>query len=155
MSIPLRHTTDERSAGRPRHDLGRTLTARIAAILAGRRPATRILDECPRVGTLTLVVADLAAAAAAWSTRLGGHGEPLDPAEFDEPGLAQQFDLGPCPLILFQPTEDTDAGDFLRDHGDGLYTITLRGSTLPTARQWTAHYPLVPLPPPPYALSSS
>ena len=127
MAIPLRTIDTNKQGGAiPRRDLRRTLTARLAAFLAGQRPATPLLDHCPPVTALTVVVGDLASAAALWSARLGGHGEPLDPAQFDEPGLAQQFDLGPCPLILFEPADDTAAGEFLRAHGDGLYTVALR-----------------------------
>lgn len=128
MAIPLRAiNTANRCGVPPRRDLRRILTARLAAFLAGQqRPAAPLRDHCPSVAALTLVVGDLASAAAIWSARLGGHGEPLDPAQFDEPGLAQRFDLGPCPLILFEPADETAAGEFLRTHGEGLYSVALR-----------------------------
>jgi len=127
MAIPLRTIrTNDRSGATPRRTLRRTLTARLAAFLTGQHATARFPAPCPSVAALTLVVGDLAGAAAIWSARLGGHGEPLDPAQFDEPGLAQQFDLGPCPLILFEPADDTAAGEFLRAYGEGLYTIALR-----------------------------
>ncbi len=127
MAIPLQAVNTTKQGGAmPRRDLRRTFTARLAAFLAGQRPAATSLASCPSVAALTLVVGDLASAAAIWSARLGGHGEPLDPAQFDEPGLAQQFDLSPCPLILFEPADDTAAGEFLRTHGEGLYTVALR-----------------------------
>ena len=105
-------------------DLYRALAARLDATLAGRRSPNRILDNCPPLCALTVVVADLAAAARDWTARLGAHGEAPDPAQFTEPGLAQQFALGPCTLILFQPAEGIAADRFLRDHGDGLYATT-------------------------------
>jgi hypothetical protein len=108
-------------------DLRRALSARLAATLAGRRPVARLLDDCPAFDALTVVVADLAVAAAAWAALLGGHGEAPDPVALVEPGLAQQFALGPCTLLLFQPAEGTAAADFLRCHGDGLYTAAPAG----------------------------
>lgn len=105
-------------------DLRRALTARLAAILAGRRPVARLLDDCPPFAALTVVVADLAAVAAAWTAFLGTHGTPPEPARFAEPGLAQEFALGPCALILFQPAAGTAAEHFLLRHGDGLYAAT-------------------------------
>lgn len=105
-------------------DLHRALAARLDATLAGRRPLARLLDDCPPLTALTIVVADLATAARAWTAQLGAHGEAPDPAQFTEPGMAQQFALGPCTLLLFQPAEGTAADRFLRDCGDGLYTLT-------------------------------
>lgn len=146
MAIPLRVSNIQNQRGAtPRRDLRRTLAARLTAFLAGNRAAATALDACPAVTALTLVVADLASAAAIWSARLGGHGEPLDPAQFDEPGLAQQFDLGPCPLILFEPADDTAAGEFLRTHGEGLYGVALRDDapTRPDFASLFARYPVL------------
>lgn len=145
MAVPLRVVNTVKQGGAtPRRDLRRTLTARLAAFLAGQRPAAPLVDACPTMTALTVVVGDLASAAALWSARLGGHGEPLDPAQFDEPGLAQQFDLGPCPLILFEPADDTAAGEFLRAHGDGLYTVALRDGA-PTTSALAALFARFPL----------
>lgn len=144
MAIPLPASgTDRQGGATPRRDLRRAIAARLAAVLAGQRPATPFLNRCPAVTALTIVVGDLASAAAVWSARLGGHGEPLDPAQFDEPGLAQQFDLGPCPLILFEPADDTAAGEFLHTHGEGLYTVALRDNepTPPALTSLFARFP--------------
>jgi len=146
MAIPLSAIgTNNQGGTPPRRDLWRTLATRLAAFLAGQRPAAPVFAPGPAVTALTVVVGDLASAAAVWSARLGGHGEPLDPAQFDEPGLAQQFDLGPCPLILFEPADDTAAGEFLRTHGEGLYTVALRDDapTPPALATLFAHYPLL------------
>ena len=146
MAIPF-GTTDTNMPGgaTSRRNLRRTLAARLAEFLAGQRPAATALDDCPAVTALTLVVGDLTSAAAIWSARLGGHGEPLDPAQFDEPGLAQQFDLGPCPLILFEPADGTAACEFLRTHGAGLYTVALRDDAPPPTALASlfAHYPIL------------
>jgi hypothetical protein len=150
MAIPLRaNNTNNQRGATPHPALRRTLTARLAAFLAGQRSAATALDACPTVTALTLVVGDLASAAASWSARLGGHGEPLEPAQVDEPGLAQQFDLGPCPLILFEPADDTAAGEFLRTHGEGLYGVGLRDDapTQPEYRTLFARYPVLSLQP--------
>lgn len=121
-------------------DLRRALAARLDATLAGRRPVAQILADCPQLTTLTLVIADLAAVANAWAARLGTHGEPPDPAQFDEPGLAQQFDLGSCTLILFQPAEGTAADIFLCTNGGGLYATSPALAPMQHAR------PFSPLP---------
>ncbi|HEY8599019.1 MAG TPA: hypothetical protein VIL85_11345 [Thermomicrobiales bacterium] len=146
MAIPLKAIIARGQGGAtPRHDLRHTLAARLAAFLVGGRFTAPIPDPDLAVTALTVVVGDLATAAAVWSARLGGHGEPLDPAQFDEPGLAQQFDLGPCPLILFEPADHTAAGEFLRTHGEGLYTVALRDNepTPPALAALFARFPVL------------
>jgi hypothetical protein len=82
--------------------------------------------EDEQVVAVTLVVADLVAASAAWSARLGMVACAVEPELLDEPGLARGFDLGPCRLLLLEPADDSAAGDFLREHGPGFYAIVLR-----------------------------
>jgi hypothetical protein len=79
----------------------------------------------PGLTGLTLVVHDLASAGAALSAHLGTVGHAADPADLDEAGLAQIFELGGCTLLLIEPGDDTDAGRFLQAHGPGVYRITL------------------------------
>jgi hypothetical protein len=74
---------------------------------------------------LTLVVDDLASAGATLTARFGMTGRAADPADLDEAGLAQIFELGECRLLLIEPADDTDAGRFLQAHGPGVYRITL------------------------------
>jgi hypothetical protein len=81
---------------------------------------------------LTLVVNDLASAGAALAAHLGTIGHAADPAELDEAGLAQVFELGNCRLLLFEPADDTDAGHFLQEHGPGVYRITLGAPRSPS-----------------------
>src|SRR5262245_22926685 len=94
-------------------------SSRSAGAARGRRPAGR--------AGLTLVVGALAAAGAVLAAHLGGAGRAVDPAELDEAGLAQAFDLGDCRLLLIEPGDDTEAERYLLAHGPGLYRITLGG----------------------------
>jgi 4-hydroxyphenylpyruvate dioxygenase-like putative hemolysin len=119
------------------------------------RPISMPLDHTPessapaedgQVVALTLVVADLVAASAAWSARLGATARAVEPEHLDEPGLAQGFDLGPCRLLLLEPSDDSDAGDFLRDHGPGLYAIALRDGRRLSPEPGTSFDLLAPLP---------
>jgi hypothetical protein len=74
---------------------------------------------------LTLVVNDLASAGGMLAARLGTAGRAADPADLDEAGLAQIFELGDCRLLLIEPADETDAWRFLREHGPGVYRIAL------------------------------
>mgnify|MGYP002336526489 CR=1 FL=1 len=99
-----------------------------------------------QIVALTLVVADLVAAGAAWSARLGVVTRAVEPEMLDEPGLAQGFDLGPCRLLLLEPADDSAAGDFLRDHGPGLYAIALRDGRRLSPELGASFALLAPLP---------
>lgn len=89
--------------------------------------ATRRL-RIPGLTGLTLVVDDLAAAGAALADHLGRVGRAVDPADLDEAGLAQVFDLGDYKILLIEPADDTDAARFLFTHGPGVYRIMLGGT---------------------------
>jgi hypothetical protein len=82
---------------------------------------------------LTLVVNDLASAGGMLAARLGTAGRAADPADLDEAGLAQIFELGDCRLLLIEPADETDAGRFLQAHGPGVYRITLGAPRRATA----------------------
>lgn len=96
-------------------------------------PASRHWRPIAGVAGLTLVVADLAAAGAAWARLLGEPGRPVDPEALDEAGLAQRFTLGPHWLVLLQPADATPAATHLRDHGEGPYEVTLGAGAEPGA----------------------
>jgi len=78
------------------------------------------------VAGLTIVVDDLCAASARYAAQFGCAPLAVDPAEMEEAGLAQCFALDSCWLTLLTPADDTDAADFLAQHGPGLCAFTLR-----------------------------
>ncbi len=78
------------------------------------------------VAGLTIVVDDLYAASARYAAQFGCAPLAVDPAEMDEAGMAQRFALDSCWLTLLTPADDTNAADFLAQHGPGIYAITVQ-----------------------------
>ena len=90
------------------------------------------------VAGLTIVVDDLCAASARYAAQCGCAPLAVDPAEMDEAGLAQRFALNSCWLTLLTPADDTDAADFLAQHGPGLYAITVRDGVARSGAKWAS-----------------